>query len=337
MSRLAATTLLIAIILMLSVSVGSTNSVSDVESYATPAAWPGGLVIDHNCIELSSIPDEWIDAAQANVKIHYAHTSHGSQITTGLERLDASDAKYSQAQATLSLPDEAGALCLFDGNGDDTYITPDEYWETPTGLASTQATIDANPEFTVSLWSWCTQLNYYSQEDTQEYLDAMTGLEVANPDITFVYMTCNAQGTGEDGYNRFLNNQLIREYCQDNDKVLLDFGDLDAWSNDEHSTYDYVDDTVTYHVPVEHPNFNGDQAGHTTFTSCEQKGRAFWWMVAMLAGWNAPTTTTSPTTTPTTTTSTTVTEFLDTAFLMLSLGGIVALVIVVAAINRSRR
>ncbi|MCK4565904.1 MAG: hypothetical protein KAU48_01210, partial [Candidatus Thorarchaeota archaeon] len=42
--------------------------------------------------------------------------------------------------------------------------------------------------------------------------------------------------------------------------------------------------------------FNGNEAGHTTYTSCEQKGRAFWWLMAMLAGWNAPTTTTSGTT-----------------------------------------
>jgi hypothetical protein len=318
---------------MVSIFVGSANATVDSESTVTPSAWPGGLVIDHNCIELSTIPDTWIDDAQANAKIHYAHTSHGGQITRGLELVEAVDTKYNHARATLSLPDEDGALCLFDGNGEDTYITPDEYWETPAGLASTQATIDANPEFTVSLWSWCTQLDYYSQEDTQDYLDAMTGLEAANPSITFVYMTCNAQGTGENGYNRFLNNQLIREHCQNNDKVLFDFADLDAWSNGDHSTYDYVDDTVTHHVPVEHPDFNGNEAGHTTLTSCEQKGRAFWWMVAMLAGWNAPTTTT----TSSTTTSTTTTTIPDTTIILLSLGGVTVLVIVGVVVVRSRR
>jgi hypothetical protein len=143
-----------------------------------------------------------------------------------------------------------------------------------------------------------------------------------------------------------VNNQLIREYCQDNDKVLFDFADLDAWSGGVHSTYEYVDETVTYYVPVEHPDFNGDQAGHTTYTSCEQKGRAFWWMVAMLAGWNAPTTTTSSTTTTTsgtatttttTTSTTTSTETPDVSFIMLSLGGIVVLASVAIMIGRWRR
>jgi len=338
MSRLAATTLFCTAILLLSVIAGEAYLSLAVREESTTASWPGGLIIDHSCIDLASIPDEWIDAAQDDVKIHYAHTSHGSQITTGLQRLEDADVKYSQAQAALSLPAESGALCLFDGNGADTYITPDEYWEIPAGIATTQATIDANPAFTVSLWSWCTQLDYYSQEAAQDYLDAMTGLEDANLGIIFVYMTCNAQASGADGFNRFTNNQLIREYCQDNDKVLFDFADLDAWSNGVHSTYDYVDDTVTYHVPVEHPDFNGDQAGHTTYTSCEQKGRAFWWMVAMLAGWMAPTTTTSGSTSTTTTTSTsTTTEPPDMGFMLISLGGIVALVVIAILVGRLRK
>ncbi|NHJ12708.1 MAG: hypothetical protein EAX95_03490 [Candidatus Thorarchaeota archaeon] len=339
MSRLAAASVALMLILFAPLFASPLERVQGRNNEVLPAVWPGGLIIDHTCIDLNSIPDQWIDAAKANVKVHYAHTSHGEQITEGLDRLEAADAKYGQAQEYLSLPSELGALCIFDGNGEDTYITPDLYWETPSGLASTQATIDANPEFTVSLWSWCTQLNYYDSEQVQDYLDAISGLEAANPDITFVYMTCNAQATGADGYNRYQNNQLIRGYCLDNDKVLFDFADLDSWSNGGHSTYDYVDGSVTYHVPVEHPDFNGDEAGHTTFTSCEQKGRAFWWMAAMVAGWNAPTTTTTITSTgmTSTTTSTTTTENPDMNLILFSIGGIVALVVVAGILSRWRK
>ncbi len=253
--------------------------------------------IDHSCVNLDSIPQNHINSAKENVRIHYAHTSHGSQITTGLSRLESANISYSQAQGSGTLPTESGALCILDGNPPHSYITPELYWESQDGLDITQDTIDNNPTLSVSLWSWCTQLNYYSSSQVEQYLSAMSSLESANPDITFVYMTGNAQAAGSDGYNRWLNNEIIRDYCRENNKVLFDFADLDCWSDGELNTYEYDNGTVTFQIPLEHPDFNGDQAGHTTYTSCEQKGRAFWWLVACLSGWNSPnitTTTTEP-------------------------------------------
>lgn len=61
------------------------------------------LIIDYNCKNLTHNPQNWIDAA------------------------------YSQAKNSNSLPDEAGALCIFDGQEGDTYICPNEYWEMNSG------------------------------------------------------------------------------------------------------------------------------------------------------------------------------------------------------------
>lgn len=273
------------------------------------ADWPGGLIIDHNCIDLNAIPGEWIDAAQDDVRIHYAHTSHGGQITTGLSRLEAANATFDSSIGSGVLPTDAGALCMLDGNPPHSYITPDLYWQGVPARAITQNTIDNNPTVTLSLWSWCTQLNSYDSAGTQEYLDAMSMLEAANPGVIFVYMTSNAQADGATGYNRWMNNQQVRQYCLDNDKILFDFADLDCYSNGDFNTYEYAVGENTYNVPLEHTDFNGDEAGHTTFTSCEQKGKAFWWMVATLAGWDSPssTSTTSTTSTSTTTSSGTTT------------------------------
>lgn len=298
-----------------------------------------GLIIDHNCIDLNAIPIEWVDSAKANVKIHYAHTSHGGQITTGLDLIEDGNSTFSQAQGDRYLPIESGALCILDGNPPDSYITPDLYWESTEGLATTHATLTDNPALTVSLWSWCTQLDWYSEEQTRAYLDAMASLELDHPGVIFVHMTGNAQATGPDGYNRWLRNEQIRQFCRNNDKVLFDFEDLDSWSNGVHSVYPYSVDGHTYAVPSEHDDFHGDEAAHTTYSSCEQKGRAFWWLVACIAGWNAPVgndTTTSGTTTATSTTTGETSPFNLTSGILLG-GGLLATLALVTIIVYRRK
>lgn len=250
-----------------------------------PHLKPEAMIIDHNCMNFASIPDAWIDSAQANIRLHYAHTSHGGQLTTGLQRIEDNNAKYSVARRYRELATEADALCIFDGQETAGYITPDLYWQTHKGMNSTRAVLNNNPSINVSMWSWCSQLNDYSEAQVKAYLDSMAVLEAEFPKVTFVRMTCNAQATGPSGYNRYLRNEQIRDYCRKNKKVLFDFADLDAWwytgSTWEHQTYQYDGKAV----PTEHDHFTGHEAAHTTYESCEQKGKATWWMLARIAGW----------------------------------------------------
>jgi len=296
-------TIIFAVIFLTPI-ISATGGAPANQDFVT-SSWLGGLVIDHTTIDLNLIPSEYIEDAQDNMKIHYAHTSHGGQITEGLSRIEAANSSFDVSIASLSLPTDANALCIYDGNAPHTYITPDLYWQGTAATAITQNTINNNPTLTVSLWSWCTQVDGYDEAGIQEYLDTMNTLETANPEITFIYMTGNAQAEGSSGYNRWINNEMIRQYCLDNDKILFDFADLDCWSGGVQNTYAYNPGDGIVQVPSEHPDFTGDEAAHTTYTSCEQKGRAFWWLVAMLAGWNVPVTTTITTGTTTTATTTT--------------------------------
>ena len=119
----------------------------------------------------------------------------------------------------------------------------------------------------------------------------MQTLENEFPNVTFVYFTGTAQYNDAYGYNRHLRNQQIRNFCFANNKVLYDFEDLDSWWYNpeteqwEQATYEYNGLTV----PVEHPMLAGDDAEHTSYESCEQKGRATWWMMAELSGWTTTT------------------------------------------------
>jgi len=52
-----------------------------------PVSLAAGPIIDHNCTDLSLIPAQWIEQAKNDLHIAYQHTSHGSQLITGMNAL----------------------------------------------------------------------------------------------------------------------------------------------------------------------------------------------------------------------------------------------------------
>jgi len=257
----------------------------------SPAGWDGAepLIIDHTCVDPSSVPPGYIDSAKTYMKLHYAHTSHGSQLTYGVDTIEAYDPFYGVSTGDSYLPDEPGAFCIFRGQEGITYIEPEQYWATAEGMDYTRAVLTNNPQINVSMFAWCTQLSSASEEYVQAYLDSMTQLESEFPEVTFVYMTGNAQSAGA-AENRYARNQQIRQYVLDNNKVLFDFADLDCWwfnpDTQEWEFNTYIDYWGNEY-PLQHPQFDGDELAHTTVESCVQKGRALWWMVAVLSGWSS--------------------------------------------------
>jgi uncharacterized repeat protein (TIGR01451 family) len=296
-------------VLSIGLSMGGLSFASEDDSpVADVAALSEPIIIDHTCTDLSKIPDYWIEQAKDLLRLSYGHTSHGSQPITGMSVLESG-------------PLNVGGLYDFNTNG---AIQPDilslaDY--TPSGdLGNPDRTTWADRTRTylngsgsdrnVVVWSWCGQANT-TPENIDIYLNLMNDLEQDYPDVTFVYMTGHLVGTGESG-NLHQRNEQIRAFVRVNNGVLFDFADIESYDPDGDYFLDLdADDACNYDGGnwadewcAENP---GDplcascSCAHSRPLNCNLKARAFWWMLARLAGWAGPgeTTKVASTITPT--------------------------------------
>lgn len=220
-------------------------------------------------------PDNWIDSVQDHISVYFASTSHGTQIKSGIDSLQEIDAKYTSP------------------TWDAEWYIPAEFYREG-GAATTRSYLNANPSVNIAMFMWCDEFTThdYNADSIQQYLDTMADFEADYPGVTFIYATANSQyyATNAQVLNRHIRNCEIRHYCEDNDKWLFDFGDMDAWywtgSAWSDSSFTYGDSTI----PMLHNQYNDVEAevpAHTTWANALNKGRAMWQLLAMISGWNS--------------------------------------------------
>jgi hypothetical protein len=264
-------------------------------SVLIPANAGAQIIIGHECTDLSIIPESSITLAKQRFRLSYGHTSHGSQIVSGMELLNAIPGSV----CTYSYDGDAGSLSLHDGEmSGDLGSGGDLTWEGETRALLEQSGCDRN----MIMWSWCGGVSGNTVEDIDIYLQAMDALERDYPDVTFVYMTGHLDGTGTEG-NLHQRNEQIRAWCRAHGKVLFDFADIESFDPDgnyfldryANDNCDYLDDNgQTRNWAEEWCGRNPGQCGdcscaHSQCLNCQQKGKAFWWMMARLAGWEGVT------------------------------------------------
>ena len=265
----------------------------------------GAILADHTHTGLSLIPQSAIEKAKSALRLFYAHTSHGSQPVSGMQVLMDDESNNGLYDFTSDGSVAAGMLSLDDHYADlgDLGQSGDTAWADITrDYLDSAAGADRN----VVVWSWCGGVSDNTSEGIAIYLQAMSQLEQEYPAVTFVYMTGHLDGTGVDGNLNQMNN-LIRDYALANDKVLFDFADIESYDPDEAEFMSllatdgcYYDadgdgnpwnDTANWALDwcVAHP---GDarclscSCAHSEALNCNLKARAFWWMLARIAGWD---------------------------------------------------
>jgi hypothetical protein len=234
-----------------------------------PAA---SIVADHTGVDtFGQIPVSSFQGIRDHYRFFYGHTSHGSQIVTGVDMLQAENPILYAGVAMAEYGSDLGH------NGDLGWVAP------------TRDYLDAHPECNAVIWSWCGGCSDNTPEGITAYLQAMQQLEVDYPAVLFVCMTGHLDGSGPAGVLYQSNNQ-IRTWCAANNKVLFDFADIESW--DPADAY-YPDESDAcgwcseWCSTVSCPTC-GDCA-HSHCFNCYRKGQAFWWMMARAMGWQPAT------------------------------------------------
>ncbi|HSN97414.1 MAG TPA: hypothetical protein VLS89_03915, partial [Candidatus Nanopelagicales bacterium] len=251
----------------------------------------GARIFDHRHADLGRIPAKCAQALTSSRSVvHYGHRSHGSQILVGAKTLQQEHPAFKLAAGYTSVPRDPGALKIWDGMTKDNAVKPEDYWASEAGVADLRGLLKAHPEIRYSAWAWSSEISRQTEQDIKRYLDTLDALGREFPKVTFIYMTGPADETYQ-GPNRAQRNQQIREHSLKTGKVLFDFEDLDAWYGGHRHTA--VVDGVE--IPMEHPRYSVKTPGnkdhnwtHTTLESCENKARAFFWMMAKLEGCELP-------------------------------------------------
>ncbi len=241
-----------------------------------PVADPGSsIIVDNAEAEANQdlLPSTWLTQGHLQ-KVVFGHQSVGGNILDGLSALaSATPAKYAvdMVDAPTELPNGGIAQFAVGDNGDPAGKIADYNTKMRTWLGGGSA-------YTASMMKLC----FVDFDDTTDvttlfntYRDTMAQLEADYPAHRFIYTT--APLMTDYSATRAQYNDLVRNYCSTNNKALFDIAAIES--------HDPSGNAVGGDQPRMYSAYSSD-GGHLNSTGARRVARAYWWLMARVAGWD---------------------------------------------------
>ena len=260
------------------------------------------IIVDYTCTEVAAdgtlveiIPQTYLDKAR-QLKILFCHASVGGTIMNGMTGRQGLANQNPQRYQINTQQDAAAAW--FDANDGIVNISHTGWplhGNKILGFDNHIRNLGYGTRVTVAFMKYCYidfQPNTNVSQRWDEYRNTMEALETDYPNITFVWLTTALHNTGDGGDKREQFNNMLRQYCLDNGKVLYDVAAIESHDLEGNLCFDDFGNEVIY------AGYATD-GGHPTGVGQIRLASALWWLLARIAGWSvAPSTVELTTDTP---------------------------------------
>lgn len=250
-------------------------SLAFVLAAACVSARAEAIVIDHACVDETdrAIPQEFLDKART-LKVLFGHQSVGGNILEGLAALaEKHPDRYACEPANepeASWFDEHMGWGEFAVGENEDPLGKIAHFERKLAKEGYGAKLDA------AMMKLCF-VDFGGEKDKaketfEKYRAAMESLEKSFPKLRLVWWTAPLQE--EDNAARNEYNRLLRVHCKANGKVLFDLADIEAHDSKGNAARE----------PGLCKAYSED-GGHLNDAGKARVARAWWWLMARLAGW----------------------------------------------------
>lgn len=248
-----------------------------------------GFVVDHACVDATDkqIPATYLDKAR-HLKVLFGHQSIGTNVLGqgrwaggGLTALAKADEKrYALTIQSRPKPE------WFDASGGIGEFPIGRNGRPEAKAGDFEALVlqkGYDKHVDVAMMKLCfVDFLVTTVPDTvfSDYRDALLRVEKACPKVRVVWWTAPTMTPGKPGNaQRHAYNELVRDYCKKNDKVLFDLAAIESHAADGKPAGDETEKEALCEV------YSSD-GGHLNKEGADRVARAWWWLMARLAGWD---------------------------------------------------